>query len=71
MSDALIDLEELGWQALSSRDVAFCEEWLDARAVLVVPGMVIDRATFLAALTEEKPWSGHQYRGSESGALHV
>ena len=40
MLDALIELEERGWQALSSADVGFCEERLDEGAVLVVPGMV-------------------------------
>ncbi len=60
MSDALIELEERGWQALSSRDVGFCEQWLDDGALLVVPGMVIDRATFLAAVPQERPWASHR-----------
>ena len=60
MLDALIELEERGWQALSCADVGFCEEWLDEGAVLVVPGMVIDRATFLAAIPQEQPWSSHR-----------
>ena len=60
MIDRLHELEEQGWQALSSPDpVKFCEEWLADDAVLIVPGMVIDRATFLKALADEQPWAGH------------
>ena len=61
MSDDLLELEELGWQALSSADpVAFCEGWLADDALVIVPGMVIDRATFLQALAHEQPWETHQ-----------
>jgi hypothetical protein len=60
MTDHLLELEERGWQALSSPDpVSFCEEWLADDAVLIVPGMVIDRATFLKALSTEQPWADH------------
>ena len=61
MNDHLLDLEERGWRALSSPDpVAFCEEWLADDALIVVPGMVIDRETFLRALAHEEPWARHQ-----------
>jgi hypothetical protein len=40
----LLELEEWGWRALSSADpVPFCEEWLADEAVIIVPGMVLDR----------------------------
>jgi hypothetical protein len=61
LTDNLLDLEELGWQALSSADpVPFCEEWLAEDALMVVPGMVIDRATFLHAVARETPWASHR-----------
>jgi hypothetical protein len=60
MHDRLLELEEQGWQALSSPDpVTFCEEWLADDAVMIVPGMVIDRATFLHAVADEEPWASH------------
>jgi hypothetical protein len=60
MTDRLLELEEQGWRALSSPDpVKFCEEWLAGDAVLIVPGMVIDRGTFLKALADEQPWARH------------
>ena len=44
MTDRLLELEEQGWRALSSAEpVEFCDEWLADEAVMVVPGMVIDR----------------------------
>jgi hypothetical protein len=61
MTDPLLELEEQGWQALSSPDpVKFCEEWLADEALMIVPGMVIDRATFLQALAHEQPWANHR-----------
>ena len=60
MTDHLFEMEEQGWQALSSPDpVSFCEEWLADDAMLIVPGMVIDRTTFLKALSTEQPWADH------------
>jgi hypothetical protein len=60
MTDDLLALEERGWQALSSPDpVKFCDEWLADNAVIIVPGMVIDRATFLQAVANEQPWASH------------
>ena len=51
MIDHLLDLEERGWQALSSvESIAFCDEWLADDTVVIVPGMDIDRATFLEAV---------------------
>ena len=58
--DALLDLEERGWQALSSDNpTSFCEQWLADDALLVVPGRIIDRDQFLAALSSEQPWTAH------------
>jgi hypothetical protein len=63
MTDRLLQLEEQGWQALSSPDpVKFCEEWLADDAVLIVPGVIIDRATFLRALADEQPWASHHIK---------
>ena len=60
MAEQLLDLEEKGWQALSSSDpVSFCETWLAEDPLVVVPGMVLDRATFLQALAHEVPWATH------------
>jgi hypothetical protein len=60
MTGQLFEMEERGWQALSSSNlVSFCEAWLADDAVLIVPGMVIDRATFLKALSTEQPWADH------------
>ncbi len=60
MTNRLLELEEQGWQALSSADcVQFCEQWLADDAVMIVPGMVIDRATFLQAVAREPPWANH------------
>ena len=57
----LLALEERGWQALSSPEpVGFCEEWLADDAVMIVPGMVIDRAMFLDAVEREEPWASHR-----------
>jgi Domain of unknown function (DUF4440) len=61
VTDRLLELEEQGWQALSSPDPArFCEEWLADDALIIVPGMVIDRATFLRAVVHEQPWASHR-----------
>lgn len=60
MTDRLLELEERGWQALSSpAPVKLCEEWLADDAVIIVPGAVIDRATFLQAVAHEQPWASH------------
>jgi hypothetical protein len=59
--ERLLEIEEQGWQALSSVEpVEFCKEWLAEDAVMIVPGMVIDRATFLAAVAREQPWASHR-----------
>jgi hypothetical protein len=61
MTEPLLELEERGWQALSSPDpVSFCEEWLANDALMIVPGMVIDRETFLDAVAHEQPWASHR-----------
>jgi hypothetical protein len=61
MIDRLLELEEQGWQALSSPDpVSFCEEWLAPDALMIVPGMVIEREPFLQALADEQPWASHR-----------
>jgi ketosteroid isomerase-like protein len=57
--DHLLDLEERGWQALSSvESIAFCDEWLADDAVVIVPGMDIDRATFLEAVARARTTVG-------------
>jgi hypothetical protein len=59
--DVLLEREEQGWEALSSSDpVQFCREWLADDAVMIVPGRVIDRATFLEAVAREQPWATHR-----------
>lgn len=61
MSHPILDLEEEGWRALSSGQGAqFYESMLTEDALLVVPGMVVDRATFLEAVQHEKPWSRYE-----------
>jgi hypothetical protein len=70
MTNDLLDLEELGWQALSSPDpVPFCEQWLADDALIVVPGMVIDRGTFLRALAGEEPWDSHRIEDAHTVRL--
>ena len=61
MIDRLLQLEEQGWAALSSAEpVQFCDECLADEAAMVVPGMVIDRATSLEAVAHEQPWASHR-----------
>jgi hypothetical protein len=61
MIDRLLELEEQGWQALSSPEpVKFCDGWLADDAMMIVPGMVIDRGTFLEAVAHEQPWESHR-----------
>lgn len=70
MIDRLLELEEQGWQALSSAEPGeFCDEWLADDAVMIVPGMVIDRATFLEAVAHEQPWASH--RIEEPRVVHL
>ena len=61
MNDTLLEIEERGWQALSSKENQdFCQQWLAEDALMVVPGMIIDRDTFLQALPSEQPWASHR-----------
>jgi hypothetical protein len=70
MMEQLLELEERGWQALSSdHPVEFCEEWLANDAVMIVPGMIIDRATFLRAVGDEQPWASHQIEDAHALSL--
>jgi hypothetical protein len=70
MTDRLLEIEEQGWQALSSPDpVGFCDEWLADDALMIVPGMVIDRATFLQAVGHEQPWASHHIEDSRAVEL--
>ncbi|MBO0831020.1 MAG: nuclear transport factor 2 family protein [Actinobacteria bacterium] len=73
MTDAdLLELEERGWQALSGPSPeAFCEQWLADDAVMIVPGMMIDRATFLQAVAHEQPWTSHTIRNAKVVQLTV
>lgn len=53
----LLDLEERGWEAMSSTSATeFLEQWLADDALMIVPGMVVDRDGFIAALGSEAPW---------------
>ncbi len=57
----LLELEERGWQALSSdAGRAFYAEHLAADAALIVPGMVLDKETWLDALRSPRPWAEHR-----------
>lgn len=70
MTDDLLELEEQGWQALSSPEaVQFCDKWLADDAVMIVPGMVIDRTAFLEAVAHEEPWATHQI--AEPQVVHL
>jgi len=62
MDETLMGLEEAGWQALSSDQGAeFYRQHLTDDALVVVPGMVIDRTTFLQALqSDAQPWAAHR-----------
>jgi hypothetical protein len=57
----LLDLEEQGRQALLSGGAArFYKKRLTEDALMVVPGMIVDRATFLAALGDEPAWASFE-----------
>jgi len=72
MTDDLLELEERGWQALSSPDpVRFCEEWLADDALMIVPGMIVDRRTFLHAIAHEPPWVSHRIEAPRTVQLTV
>jgi hypothetical protein len=61
MIDHLLELEEQGWEGrLSAEPDQFCDEWLADEAAMVVPVMVIDRATFREAVTHEQPRASHR-----------
>lgn len=51
-------LEREGWEALSGGDAkGFYERILARGAVMVVPGMVLDRADAIEAMGEAPPWT--------------
>ena len=55
MKHPLVALEERGAQALTSGDAAeFYRTCLAEETLMVVPGFVVDRATFLQALRERR-----------------
>jgi hypothetical protein len=61
MIERLLELEEQGWEALSSAEpVQICNERPADDAAMVVPGMVIDRATSLEVVAHEQPWASHR-----------
>ena len=61
MKHPLVELEERGAQALTSGDaVEFYRTCLTDDTLMVVPGFVVDRATFLEALAREAPWLSFQ-----------
>ena len=60
-TDSLLELEEAGWQALSTNEgAAFYGDVMAEDAVLVVPGFVTDGATFVASLPGTTPWARHR-----------
>ncbi|HZQ34578.1 MAG TPA: nuclear transport factor 2 family protein [Dehalococcoidia bacterium] len=57
----LLGLEERGWQALSSdAGRAYYAGNLADDAVLIVPGTVLDKQTWLDALQSPRPWVEHR-----------
>lgn len=64
----LIELERQGWEALASgRGAEFYGRVMTEDAIVVVPGMVLDRAQTLASWEGVAPWS--QYRFSNERVL--
>ena len=56
----LWELENSGWRALcEQRGAEFYREMLTDDVLIVVPGMLIDRATFLASVDSE-PWANYR-----------
>ncbi|AXB46074.1 MULTISPECIES: nuclear transport factor 2 family protein [Actinomycetes] len=64
--DEVIDLEEQGWQALSSTPETarrFYEHILDHTAVMLLPGgLVLDNRTAILDSLSGPPWSAYQLR---------
>lgn len=61
VGETLLALEGQGWEALSSdAGAAFYAKHLTDDALLVVPGVVLDKATWLASLASAAPWSSHR-----------
>jgi hypothetical protein len=57
----LLDLEEAGWQALSSdRGASFYRDNMADDGLMVFPGTLMNKAEALAAITSAKPWAAHQ-----------
>jgi ketosteroid isomerase-like protein len=78
LHDELLDLEEKGWQALSSgRGAEFYDAFMTDDAVMVLPFAVLDRAGTVAAMRDAPPWSTHTLEDvrvvalGESGAAIV
>jgi len=76
--DPLLSLERAGWDALcDSRGGAFYGELMTEDAVMVlVHGMVLDRAAVVAAMDDAPPWAGYALSdarvvpiGADSAAL--
>jgi hypothetical protein len=58
MSATVLALEEEGVRALTSGKAAgFYRESLTDDALMVVPGFIVDKPTFLAGIDAEEPWS--------------
>ncbi len=61
MKSTLLELEEQGRRALLSGGAArFYRKRLTEDALMVVPGMIVDRATFLDALGDEPAWASFE-----------
>ena len=66
----LIELEQQGWEALASgRGAEFYGRVMTEDAIVVVPGMVLDRAQTLASWEGMPPWS--EYRLIQERVLHL
>jgi uncharacterized protein (TIGR02246 family) len=59
--DELWDLEQAGWEALSAGDPpTFCDRILTRDAVVIVPGVVLDRDAVLRSWDGTAPWRDYQ-----------
>ena len=57
----LLELEDAGWDALSSdRGASFYRDNMADDGLMVFPGVVMNKADALAAIAFAKPWSEHR-----------
>jgi len=54
-------LERRGWEALSGpHGAVFYEDAMADDALMVFPGMVMDKATAISTIREVQPWATHE-----------